>query len=113
MVPISDVPVLLRNTIFEWRNTRIADLLFARRGTAVLALVVLIGVALGLMIVRAATRRKAGLRAIYRKTAWSPDASRAEAAFRARSDFDDSMTRSEAAAELGQGRALSGSRRAW
>jgi Ca-activated chloride channel family protein len=60
VVPLSDVPLVLRNTWFEWRNTRLADLLFARRGTAILALVVLIGAAIGLMIVRAATRRKAG-----------------------------------------------------
>ena len=60
MVPLSDVPIVVRNTFFEWRNTRLADLLFARRGTAVLALVVLIGLALGLMIVRAAMRHKAG-----------------------------------------------------
>ena len=60
MVPVSDVPALLRETIFEWHNTRLADLLFARRGTAVLTIVVLIGLTLGMAIVRATTRRKAG-----------------------------------------------------
>ena len=60
MVPITAVPAVVRDTVFEWRNTRIADLLFAHRGTAVLTLVILVGIAMAVLIVRAATRRKAG-----------------------------------------------------
>jgi Ca-activated chloride channel homolog len=39
---------------------RIADLLFAHRSTAILTLILLMGIAVGLVILRAATRRKAG-----------------------------------------------------
>jgi len=60
MVPITAVPAVVRDTVFEWRNTRTADLLFAHRNAAVLAVVVLIGVAFGVLILRSATRRRAG-----------------------------------------------------
>jgi Ca-activated chloride channel family protein len=60
VVPITAVPGVVRDTVFEWRNTRIADLLFAHRGAAVLTLVILVGTAMALLILRAATRRKAG-----------------------------------------------------
>jgi hypothetical protein len=60
MVPITVVPTLLRDTILEWRNTRTADLLFAHRSAAVLALVLLIGIAVAALIGRAATRGRAG-----------------------------------------------------
>lgn len=60
MVPVTTVPAVVRDTVFEWRNTRAADLLFAHRDAAVLTFVGLIGVSLALLIVRAATRRKAG-----------------------------------------------------
>ena len=60
MVPITAVPAVVRDTVFEWRSTRTADLLFAHRNAAVLAVVVLIGVAFGVLILRSATRRRAG-----------------------------------------------------
>jgi Ca-activated chloride channel family protein len=60
VVPITSVPAVIREAIFEWRTTRVADLLFARRNAAVLTLVVLIGMALALLIVRAAMRKRAG-----------------------------------------------------
>src|SRR5262249_42909168 len=60
VVPITAVPGVVRETVFEWRNTRIADLLFAHRDAAVMTLVLLVGIALALLILRAATRRKAG-----------------------------------------------------
>jgi Ca-activated chloride channel family protein len=60
VVPITAVPGVIREAIFEWRNTRIADLLFGHRETAVMTLVVIVGIALALLILRAATRRKAG-----------------------------------------------------
>ena len=60
MVPITQVPSLVRDTITEWRNTRAATLLFAHRDTAILTLIVLIGVCGTLLAARALTRRKAG-----------------------------------------------------
>jgi Ca-activated chloride channel family protein len=60
MVPITTVPALVRASIFDWRNTRTADLLFTHRDTAVLALVAVIGLCVAVLIVRAMTRRKAG-----------------------------------------------------
>ena len=60
MVPITAVPAIVRESVFDWRNTRAADLLFTHRDTAVLALVALIGLCTAIMILRAMTRRRAG-----------------------------------------------------
>ena len=60
MVPITAVPSSVRESIFDWRNTRAADLLFTRRDTAVLTLVAVIGLCAAVLILRAMTRRKAG-----------------------------------------------------
>ncbi|PYR12905.1 MAG: hypothetical protein DMG00_08010, partial [Acidobacteria bacterium] len=60
MVPITAVPAVVRESIFDWRNTRAAELLFTHRDAAVLTLVTLIGLSVAIMILRAMTRRKAG-----------------------------------------------------
>ena len=60
MVPLSAVPAALRRTVLDWRNLRTADLLFAHRDTAVLAFVVLVGIAMGVLVLRAMAGRKAG-----------------------------------------------------
>jgi hypothetical protein len=60
MVPITQVPTLIRDTITEWRNTNPAALLFVHRDTAILAVVILIGVCGTLIVARTLTRRKAG-----------------------------------------------------
>ena len=60
MVPISQVPSVIRDTIFEWRNTRTADLLFTHRDVAIIASVVLIGLSMAVLVGRALTRTKAG-----------------------------------------------------
>ena len=60
MVPITAVPTVVRESIFDWRNTRAAELLFTHRDAAVLTLVTLIGLSVAIMILRAMTRRKAG-----------------------------------------------------
>jgi Ca-activated chloride channel family protein len=60
VVPITAVPSSVRESIFDWRNTRAADLLFTHRDTAVLTLVALIGLCVAILILRAMTRRKAG-----------------------------------------------------
>jgi Ca-activated chloride channel family protein len=60
VVPITAVPSSVRESIFDWRNTRAADLLFTHRDTAVLTLVAVIGLCVAVMILRAMTRRKQG-----------------------------------------------------
>ena len=60
MVPITHVPTLIRDAITEWRNTNAAALLFVHRDTAVLTIVVLIGLCGTLIVARALTRRTAG-----------------------------------------------------
>ena len=60
MVPISQVPAILREAFIDWRNTRAADLLFTHRAAAVIAAVVLIGLSAMVLVGRALTRTKAG-----------------------------------------------------
>ena len=60
MVPITQVPAVIRDVILEWRNARTADLLFTHRDDAIIAMVGLIGLALAVMVGRSLTRRKAG-----------------------------------------------------
>jgi hypothetical protein len=60
VVPITQVPAVLREAILEWRNIRTADLLFTHRSDALLATVILIGLAGAVLVWRAMTRQKAG-----------------------------------------------------
>ena len=60
MVPITQVPAVIRDVIFEWRNARAVDLLFTHRDDSIIAMVVLIGLAMAVMAGRALTRNKAG-----------------------------------------------------
>ena len=60
MVPITQVPSLVRDSVMEWRNTRAASLLFQHRDTAILAMTGLIGLSALIVVARALTRRKAG-----------------------------------------------------
>ncbi|HEV2985972.1 MAG TPA: vWA domain-containing protein [Vicinamibacterales bacterium] len=60
MVPLTQVPAALRETVLEWRNTRAASLLFTHRDTAILAVVALIGLCFTILVGRALTRKKAG-----------------------------------------------------
>jgi Ca-activated chloride channel homolog len=60
VVPITQVPAVVRDVVFEWRNTRAADLLFTHRTDAILAAVVLIGLSMAVLVGRALTRTKAG-----------------------------------------------------
>ena len=46
MVPITQVPAVIRDVIFEWRNARAVDLLFTHRDDSIIAMVVLIGLAM-------------------------------------------------------------------
>ena len=60
MVPITQVPAVIREMAFEWRNARAVDLLFTHRNDAIIATVVLIGLSAAVLIVRSLTRTKAG-----------------------------------------------------
>jgi hypothetical protein len=60
VVPLTQVPAALRETVLEWRNTRAASLLFTHRDTAILAVVALIGLCFTILVGRALTRKKAG-----------------------------------------------------
>ncbi len=60
VVPITQLPAVVRDVIFEWRNARAADLLFTHRDDSIIAMVVLIGLAMAVLLVRALTRNKAG-----------------------------------------------------
>ncbi len=60
MVPVTAAPIAVRRALLDWRNLNAADLLFTHRDEAILALVMLIGIAIAVLIVRAMTSRKAG-----------------------------------------------------
>jgi von Willebrand factor type A domain len=60
VVPLTQVPAALRETVMEWRNTHAASLLFTHRDTAILAVVALIGLCFTILVGRALTRKKAG-----------------------------------------------------
>lgn len=60
MVPISAVPIAVRRAFIDWRNLNASDLLFGHRDEAVLAFVILAGLAVAILIVRAMASRKAG-----------------------------------------------------
>jgi hypothetical protein len=60
VVPITQVPAVIRDVIFEWRNARAVDLLFTHRDDSIIAMVVLIGLAMAVLVGRALTRKKAG-----------------------------------------------------
>jgi len=60
VVPITQLPAVVRDVIFEWRNARTADLLFTHRDDSIIAMVVLVGLALAVLVGRALTRNKAG-----------------------------------------------------
>jgi hypothetical protein len=60
VVPLSAVPAALRQTVLEWRNLRTADLLFTHRDTALLTFVLLVGIAIAVLVLRAMASRRAG-----------------------------------------------------
>jgi VWA domain-containing protein len=60
VVPITQVPAALRETVIEWRNSRAADLLFTHRNDAIIAAVSLISLCAAVLIIRSLTRTKAG-----------------------------------------------------
>jgi Ca-activated chloride channel homolog len=60
VVPLSSVPTALGRAIVDWRNLRTADLLFSHRDAAVISFIALIGLSLGVLVLRAMASRKAG-----------------------------------------------------
>jgi hypothetical protein len=60
VVPITQLPAVVRDVVFEWRNTRAADLLFTHRTDAIMAAVILIGLSIAVLVGRALTRSRAG-----------------------------------------------------
>ena len=60
MVPITQLPAVVREAVLDWRNVRAADLLFTHRNDAILAVVVLIGLCAAVLALRALTRTRAG-----------------------------------------------------
>src|SRR5262249_13257630 len=60
VVPIPQVPASIREVVFEWRNSRAADLLFTHRTDAIIVAVILIGLSIAVLVGRALTRSKAG-----------------------------------------------------
>jgi len=60
VVPITQVPAVVRDVMFEWRNARAAELLFTHRTDAIIAAVILIGLSIAVLVGRALTRTKAG-----------------------------------------------------
>ena len=61
---LSEISVFLRENVAEWRNVRVAELLFTHRNAARFAVVVLIAVSLGVLILRVVFARRAGSRRI-------------------------------------------------
>lgn len=60
MVPIAEIGALLRNGLTAWRDIRLADVLFGHRDTTILALIVLVGLAAGVAVLRATLGRRPG-----------------------------------------------------
>ena len=60
MVPITEIGALLRDGLTAWQRVRLADVLFSHRDSAILALIVLVGLAAGAAIVRFAFLRRPG-----------------------------------------------------
>ena len=60
MVTLAGISAFVRDNLAEWRSVRVADLLFAHRDTARLAVVVVIAVSLAILIARATFARRPG-----------------------------------------------------
>ena len=60
MVPLAEITAFVRQAATEWRNVRVAELLFSHREAARLLLVVFIAVLLAVLVMRSAFGRRAG-----------------------------------------------------
>jgi hypothetical protein len=60
MVPLNEIWPLVADGLTAWRDVRLADVLFARRDTSILALMILAGLAIAVAVVRAALAGKRG-----------------------------------------------------
>jgi Ca-activated chloride channel homolog len=60
MVPIAQIGALLREGLTAWRNMRLADLLFGHLDTTILILIILVGLSVGVAVLRVAFGRRPG-----------------------------------------------------
>jgi Ca-activated chloride channel family protein len=60
VVTLAEISAFLRNNLAEWRSVRVAELLFAHRNTARLAVVVVIAVSLAILVARTTFARRPG-----------------------------------------------------
>ena len=61
---LTQISVFLRQNVAEWRNVRVAELLFTHRNAARFAVVLLIAVTLGVLILRVVFARRGGTRQV-------------------------------------------------
>src|SRR4029453_2585281 len=61
---LNEISLFLRENLAEWRNVRVAELLFTHRNAARFAVVLLIAVSLGVLILRAVFARRGGTRQV-------------------------------------------------
>ncbi len=60
MGAVAEIGALLRNGLTAWRDISLADVLFGHRDTTILALIVLVGLAAGVAVLRVALGRRRG-----------------------------------------------------
>ena len=60
MGAVAEIGALLRNGLTAWRDISLADVLFGHRDTTILALIVLVGLAAGVAVLRVAFGRRPG-----------------------------------------------------
>jgi len=61
---LTEISIFLRQNVAEWRNVRVAELLFTHRNAARFAVVLLIAVSLGVLILRVVFARRGGTRQV-------------------------------------------------
>ena len=60
MGAVAEIGALLRNGLTAWRDISLADVLFGHRDTTILALILLVGLAAGVAVLRIALGRRRG-----------------------------------------------------
>jgi Ca-activated chloride channel family protein len=60
VVPIADLGALLRDGLTAWREVRLAEVIFGHRDATILALIALVGLAIGVAVIRVAFTRRPG-----------------------------------------------------
>jgi hypothetical protein len=60
VVPLTAIGALLRDGLTAWQRVRLSDVLFSHRDSSILALIVLVGLAAGMAVIRFAFLRRPG-----------------------------------------------------